>query len=266
MQPSGTNSTTLRGFAVQLVNIRALMIRDMMMRYGRDGIGFVWAIVEPMLLCVGVMVLWNMLGISKKAGVNIVELVLTGYMPLTLWRHMTGNAIKLFRGSTSLLYHRRISLFDIFIARQFFEFIVTSIALFTIWSILYSFGVVKAIADLDMFLLGWFMMGWFSIVSAAGIAALTEVSEAAERFIAPLQYLNLPLSGSFYFIDWLPEHIQEVAMYHPHVHVYEVFRAGYFGASYTPHYDLLYFSATAFFMTFVGVVCISRIRGKLQLT
>lgn len=265
MLPSATSFPVLRGFAVQLTIIKALMIRDMMMRYGRDGIGFVWAIVEPMLLCVGVMFLWNTLGISKKADINIVELVLTGYMPLTMWRHMTGNSVRLFRASVSMLFHRRISLLDIFIARQAFEFIVTSIALFTIWLTLYSFDAVQGIADLGLFLLGWFMMAWFSIASSAAIAALTEVSEASERFIAPLQYLNLPLSGSFYFIDWLPVQIQEVALYHPHVSCYEIFRWGYFGGSYVPHYDVLYFVSVSFIMTFVGVVSLSKIRGSVQL-
>lgn len=256
---------TLHGFAIQGANIKALMIRDMMMRYGRDGIGFVWAVIEPMLLCVGVMFLWNTLGIAKKEGVNIVELVLTGYMPLTLWRHMTGNSVRLFRASVSLLYHRKISLFDIFFARQATEFIVTSIALFAIWLTLYEFGVVRAIANLDTFLLGWFMMGWFSIASAAVIAAVTEVSDASERFIAPLQYLNLPLSGSFYFIDWLPVRIQEVAIYHPHVSCYEMFRLGYFGGSYVPHYDLLYFACVSFGMTFVGIYSLTKVRGSVQL-
>ena len=48
-----------KGWKVQARVITALMLRDAMMRYGRENIGFVWVILEPMLLCTGVMILWS---------------------------------------------------------------------------------------------------------------------------------------------------------------------------------------------------------------
>src|SRR5215207_4407796 len=119
----------LSGFAIQFRNIRALVLRDLMMRYGRDNIGFAWVILEPLLLTAGVMVVWSFTMGTSRQGVKIVELVLTGYMPLTLWRHMTNGPIMIFRRSAPLLYHRRITLFDILAARQILEFAGTSAAL-----------------------------------------------------------------------------------------------------------------------------------------
>jgi ABC-type polysaccharide/polyol phosphate export permease len=40
-----------RGVKVQARVLRALMIRELMMRYGRGNIGFLWLVLEPMLLC-----------------------------------------------------------------------------------------------------------------------------------------------------------------------------------------------------------------------
>ena len=45
--------TFVDGLNVQFRCLRALMIREMMMRYGRNSLGFVWVFIEPMLLCVG---------------------------------------------------------------------------------------------------------------------------------------------------------------------------------------------------------------------
>jgi capsular polysaccharide transport system permease protein len=80
------------GLKVQARCLHALMIREMMMRYGRDNLGFLWVFLEPMLLCVGVMLLWTLIHAPFEHGLTVVALVLTGYMPLTLWRHTTTNA------------------------------------------------------------------------------------------------------------------------------------------------------------------------------
>ncbi len=37
----------------------ALMIRLIIVRFGRENLGFLWVVIEPMLLCVGVMGIWK---------------------------------------------------------------------------------------------------------------------------------------------------------------------------------------------------------------
>lgn len=259
--PSGS---FLRGWVVQGRTIKALLLRDLMMRYGRDNLGFLWVFLEPMILTVGVMAIWSILN-PNKHGIKVIELVLTGYMPLTLWRHLTNNTVNLFRGSAPLLYHRQVTLLDLLAARQGLEFIATTTALLLVWGILNVAGITSDIQRLDLVILGWLMMGWIGIAFGAAVAAVTEVSETAERMIQPIQYLNIPLSGVFFMVDWLPEWGQKAVMYHPLVHCYEVFRAGYFGESVVTHYDLTYFSACAFGMTFIGLLAVRAVRSRVQL-
>jgi capsular polysaccharide transport system permease protein len=258
-------SSVLGGFAIQFRNIRALVLRDLMMRYGRDNIGFAWVILEPLLLTVGVMVVWSFTMGTSKQGVKIVEIILTGYMPLTLWRHMTNGPIMIFRRSAAMLYHRSITLFDILAARQILEFAGTSAALLVVWGMLYTAGIVAGIARLDLLLVGWLMMAWLAFACGAIIAAITERSETAERFIQPVQYVTLPISGAFFMVDWLPSWGQQAVLLNPMVHCYEVFRAGYFGESVTTHYDYAYFSIWALGLSFVGVLSVQRVRAWVQL-
>src|SRR5215510_5657944 len=97
----------LLGWTIQARNIHALMLRDVATRYGRDNIGFVWVVLEPMILTVGVMIVWSAIAVGgHKEGVTLVEFVLTGYIPLTLWRHLTNSMVLIFRRSVPLLYHR----------------------------------------------------------------------------------------------------------------------------------------------------------------
>jgi capsular polysaccharide transport system permease protein len=260
------NSSLLRrGLIAQFRNVRALILRDMMMRYGRDNIGFVWVILEPLLLTGGVMLVWSLTMGSNKHGVKLIEFVLTGYMPLTLWRHTSNSTIIMFRRSASLLYHRSISLFDIFYGRMMLEFIGTTAAFLVVWGSLYVAGLVAPIERLDLLMMGWIMMAWLGSAVGAIIAALTEVSETAERFIQPIQYLTLPISGSFFMVDWLPTWAQQAALLNPMVHCYEAFRAGYFGEYVKTYYDLTYFCAWAFGLTFIGVIAVQWARSRVQL-
>lgn len=257
---------TLReGWRIQRQTIHALVVRELITRYGRENIGFVWAILEPMILTCGVMVIWTVMGGHNKDGVKAVEMVLTGYMPLTLWRHLTGPVVGMFRINAGLLYHRRISLLDLVISKQLLEIIGTTTAFIVIYAMLLLMGLIDGVDRWDLLILGWLMMAWIGAAFGAILAAFTERHEVAERFVMPFQYLNVPISGAFYLTDWLPSWAQHLVSWHPLVHCYEVFRAGYFGPMIVTHYDLPYFTVWSFALTFLGLRAIRRIRRHVRL-
>lgn len=254
----------LKGLRIQFRTIHALMVRDLMMRYGRNNIGFVWVILEPMILCAGVMLIWSLMGHENK-GVTMVELVLTGYMPLTLWRHLTGPVVNMFRNSVPILYHRKVSLLDLVLARELLETIGATAAFLVVYGTLNISGIIEDGRRWDLMLAGWLMMAWIGTAFGMVMACVTERYEVAERFVQPIQYLNIPISGCFFFVDWLPTWGQKIIMWHPLVHCYEVFRAGYFGDTVVTHYSIPYFILCAFLFTFWGLHWVKSIRPHVRL-
>lgn len=109
---------TKKAIGNQLKCIDALLIRHVMMKYGREKLGFLWVAIEPMLLTAGVLTIWTLLKGTYDHGIKIVEMVLTGYMLLTLWRHITNSMIHLIKFNVSLMYHSRITVIDIFLSRS----------------------------------------------------------------------------------------------------------------------------------------------------
>jgi capsular polysaccharide transport system permease protein len=255
-----------RGLMAQGRVIHALMVRDMMMRYGRDNLGFVWAILEPMILTAGVMVIWSFIKPPTEHGLRVAEFVMTGYMPLTLWRHLTQQTITLFRRSAAMLYHRRITLLDLVLAKLALEFAATSTALLFVLAFATTVGVVEPIHNLEPVLLGWFMMAWLASGVGMIIAVVTEIADVLERFIQPIQYLLLPVSGVFFLVDWIPYDYQKLALINPMVHCYEAFRTGFFEREIATYYDMSYVAAWAFGFTFVGVMLIPIARSRVQLS
>jgi capsular polysaccharide transport system permease protein len=227
----------MKAISAQWRILKALMIRDMIVRFGRDNIGFVWVVLEPMILCLGVMTIWSVIKPPYEHGVQVLTFVITGYMPLTLFRHLTNSAVHLLRRGGELLYHRGITHLDLFLARMLLEFTATTVALCAVYTGLAIVGLAEPIHDISLVTGGWLLQGWFSLGVGACLAAVTEAAESAERFVQPVQYLSVPLSPVFYMVDWLPAEAQDFMRYNPMSHPYELIRAGVFGPSVQAQYD-----------------------------
>lgn len=244
MRFSYTNEICLNdfivGFKAQTRILHTLMIRELMMRYGRGNIGFMWLVLEPMILCCGVVALRWLIQDHTEHGVSLVAMVLSGYMPLTLWRHMTQRATFLLRRNVGLLFHRNISVLDSFTMTMALEFCGCTVAFIVNYFIFLLLGLLDPINDYGLVLTGWCIMGVLSASFGLLTAVLTEKYEIMEKFIVPVQYLLVPISGFLFMVDWLPTYAQEIIWYMPLTHCYEIMRDGFFGRAVQAHYSMLY--------------------------
>lgn len=226
----------MQAIARQWRVLSALMVRDMIVRFGRDNVGFIWTILEPMILCVGVMLIWSIIKPPYEHGISLLTFVVTGYMPLTLFRHLTNSGTKILSASSSILLHRRITHLDVIFSRALLEFTTTTVALCVIYGALYIAGLAEPIYDFKLVVAGWLLHAWLSAGVGICITAGTEANETVERFIQPFQYLTVPLSPIFYMISWLPYQAQQYALWNPLAHPYELIRGGVFGPNVQPMY------------------------------
>lgn len=254
----------LTGLGIQMRVLYALIVRDLMTRYGRGNIGFLWLALEPMILCVGVVALRWAIQEHHEHGISLVAMLLSGYMPLTLWRHLSGKSVFLFRRNASMLFHRRVSLMDLFITTAALEFVGCTIAFAVNYGAFVVLGVLDPIADYGMVAAGWITLAILSISAGASIAVLTEKYEASERFIAPMQYLLLPISGFLFMVDWLPDSVQRLAWWMPLIHCFEMVRAGFFGDAVTTHFTPAYPLVFALILAAISIPQFESTREHLQ--
>ncbi len=253
----------MTGVAIQARVLGALVMREMLSRYGRENIGFLWLILEPMLLTCGVMIMWTLLK-HQAHGLALVAFVLSGYMPLTLWRHVSGHAVSCLRQNLPLMYHRQVRLPDALISRALLEVGGTSIALVVVYIIVRLAGFMMPYANLGLLLMGWLFMAWFAFAVGLVLAAASERFEFVEKLVQPIQYLLLPVSGMFFMVAWLPSDVQRLALYIPLVHCFELFRGGFFGETVEIYYDVGYLFKCCLFTTAVGFYLVNQARYHVK--
>jgi capsular polysaccharide transport system permease protein len=254
----------LRGLGIQLCVLYALMIREMMMRYGRNNIGFLWLVLEPMILCVGVIGLRWLIQAHQEHGVSLVALILSGYMPLTLWRHLTNKSAFLLRRSMAMLFHHQVTILDAWLTAMTLEFIGCTLAFIVNYAALLFIGAVDPIHDYGLVVCGWCLMALLAASVGAAIAVLTELYETSERFIQPMQYLILPVSGFLFMVDWLPDNAQKLAWYMPMIHAFEMIRDGFFGDAVQTHHTAAYPLIFSLVLFAIFIPMIDKVRDHIH--
>ena len=255
---------TLRVFLARLgVHRRvlnALILRELMTRFGRHSLGFFWVVGEPLILSLCVMVAWTAAQHKLEGDVGIIPFVLSGYVMLTMWRHIVGRSQHCFRQYSGLMFHRNISYVDALIARSLLEIGGTGIAFWVAYVPFYLVGVIDPIYDPGMVIGGWLLLGWFAFSVGLFVAGLTEVSEIPEKFIQPLMYVTLPLTGMFSMISWLPDRMGRVLVYSPLANCFEMMRGGLLGHKVEPYWDAVYLVKCCLVLTAFGLLFVQKAR------
>ncbi len=248
--------------------VGALTMREILTRYGRKNIGFLWLIGEPILFAMGIIGIRSLIYHEQGLGTHglpLVTFLMTGYMPFIMFRHITSRSIHCIRANQPLLYHRQVKLLDVFVARYILE-IAGVIAAFAFGSALFiAFGLMELPADLPLVYAGWFYAIWFSIGFALVVGPASELSEVVDRIYQPFSYFLVVLSGCFYMAAWLPPALREYALYNPMLHFFEMIRYGWFGDPVHAYYDVGYLTGWCLTLTFGGLIMISLTRTRMAI-
>jgi len=244
--------------------ISALMARELATRYGRDNIGFLWIIGEPLLFGSGVLFIWNIIRPPYEHGVRLVPFLFTGYFPLLVIRHVVGHGMHAIAANTNLLYHKTITLLHLFIARSLLETCGVTLAAMLVGGTLVLFGIMEPPQQPMILYAGWFALCWNVIGLTMIFGALTGFYEPLEKIGNLFTYILMPISGMFYMVAWLPYQYRDLALHVPFLNCVEMIRRGVFGDDVETHFRFGYAMAFGSIMIFIGLVLLSIIRERIE--
>lgn len=230
------HTTSLReSWAIQKRVIGALLMREIITRYGRRNIGFLWLFVEPLLMTLMIVLLWQFIRADKLSSLNIVAFVLTGYPMVMMWRNASNRAIGAIAGNIGLLYHRNVRVLDTIFARMILEIGSATMAQILMIMVFIVIGWIDVPADPLYMAFAWLLMVMFAVALGLIICSIAFRFEVFGKLWNIFSFILMPISGVFFFVNALPVPVQETALKIPMVHGTEMFRQGYFGESVVTH-------------------------------
>ena len=248
------SATTFRqSLAIQRRVIWALLMREVITRFGRENLGVLWLILEPMMFTMGVTALWSAAGMTHGSNMPIVAFAITGYSSVLMWRNTVGRCNSGIHQNLNLLYHRNVKVIDVFVTRIVLEMAGATASFIVLAVFFTAIEWIQPPDDLLKVIGGWLMLAWFGAALAILVGAATAYSEIVERIWHPMAYLLFPLSGAAFMVDWLPKAGQEVVLLLPMVHGVELIRDGYFGTAVRTHYDVAYMGIVNLVLTLFGL-------------
>jgi len=256
-----TEPSFLRSLIIQWRALHALMLRELITRFGRENLGVLWLIGEPMLFTLGVATLWTLMGLNHGSGIPVIAFAVTGYSSVLMWRNAASHCSQAIQANRSLLFHRPVQVIDVLLTRIVLE-VGGATGSFIVLSLVFIYiGSMPMPDDLLLVVTGWLLLAWFGGSLALLIGAGTAFSPIVERLWQPAAYLFFPLSGAAFMVEWLPKKYQTLVLLLPTVNGVEIMRHGFFGNVVPTHYDFAYTAECCAVLTLAGLLVV-REAGK----
>lgn len=261
---SDVYKTLRQQFSIQRRVIWALILRETVTRFGREGLGMLWIIGEPAMFVIGVMIIFSIIDQGYGA-ISVGEYMAVSYPTLLFWRNGTNRVAKGLEVNRALLHHRQIRPMDIIYARIILEFSSGIAVFFFLFPVFIFVGICRFPANLFIMCAGYLLVIWFSFAFVLIMAALSDLSETIDKISHIVLYLMLPFSGVFLPAYLVPEPYRGYLLYFPLVDAVEYFHTGYFGGRMTTYYNLEYtifvllcMTVFAYMMTYVAIGKVKR--------
>ena len=260
------SSELAQSLRIQTRVIGALLMREIITRYGRNNLGFLWLFLEPLLFTLGITLLWYHMRGNQMHGseISIIAFTITGYSTVLLWRNTVNRCINAIDPNSALLHHRNVRLIDLFTARITLEVAGASISLIALMWFSVALGFLKPPADLLTMIVAWSLFSWFAASLGLVLGIVCRKWEILDRLWHALTFLIFPFSGALFMVIWLPPKAKEAALWLPMVHLTEMLRHGFYGDIIKTYEDPAYVVIVNTVMTLLGLLLLRQTQNTFE--
>ena len=245
--------------------MKSLILRELGTRYGRENIGFLWFVGEPLMLATVITLIHKLYKESHyEGGISPVPFTILGYTIFIIFRNIFNKAEGVIEQSQSLFYHRNISIFDVLISRAVVD--VTGTVLTTI--ILLSIAIALDAAPMPERPLHLFaaiaLMVFFTLSLTMIASTVTYHNEVLGRQLHVISYFSIPVSGAFWQFSWLPTGVARALQWFPMPLIFEEARYGMFSGATYEYVSPGYVSAWCAGLFYTGLLLTRRRRRNMH--
>lgn len=236
--------------------IYALILREIKTRFGRYRLGYIWAVLEPLLFVSLFLIIYNLRGRFAPAGMGLEVFLITGIVPFFLFRHIMSASLNALDANRQLLTFPQVQIHDIILAR----FLLETATYIVIFIILIAGVHLLNIDDINIesppgVLAGIIMMALFGLGLGLCLSSLVPIFPATKMISEVL--LGRPLffvSGVFFSADMMPPALREYLLINPLFQTMEFTRASFSVHVNATHFNPEYTFACLFIILFLGLL------------
>lgn len=241
----------------------ALVIREMITRYGRSWGGYLWAVLEPIGIIVILSLAFSQIVRVPAIGSSFVLFYATGYVPFHLFLETALNTGLSVSVNKALLQLPMVTALDVLLSR----FLLSLLTLVLVACVIFG-GMLLVIDDQVALAFDHLLLSAAAgVMLGLGVGAVNAVVFA---FFPPWRQIwgivSRPLfliSGIFFTFDELPRTIREILWWNPLIHVVGEARKGVY-PTYDGDYVLISFPLLLGAVLFtVGAALLIRHRSRL---
>lgn len=228
-RPPITPADVGKALQTQARVIWALMLRETISRYGDYKIGFLWAIIEPLLTVLVFVGIFAAIRSDNPGGMPLIPFMLTGIVSFTIFKDPLAQMQSAIMHNKSILAFPQVTTFDILVSRALMEI---ALALFVLAFILsmahlvgYESNIERPLGVLAVLGLMACLGVGFGFLFASLEPLLPSIKQVSALIMGRPLFLG---SGLFFTADTVPEPVRHYLLYNPILHCMELLRSEYF--------------------------------------
>lgn len=243
---------------IQYNVIKALVLREIITRWGRKNIGFAWLFLEPMLIIGFFAAIFGLRGRFESVvyhvyGIPVLAFILIGYAPFMLWRNTVKSCTGAMTANKALLHHRNLRALDFYASRMLLDIVSVTTSFSLLLVFLVATKLAHAPVEATVFVAAWCLLIWFAIGFGLTFGPLLAKYKLLNTIWRAISLLLVVASGVFFFAAWLPPALRNILLYVPMLHLSEMIKHGYFGEIIKTYESVTYIMAWNMVLSFTGL-------------
>lgn len=246
----------MRQFAAFGRVVHALILREARTRFGKQRLGYLWALAEPAMYLLGLWAFYELLGRRIPVHASMAAFLLTGIFPFMAFRSSSVRGATAVKSNLPLLVHPMVQPFSIVTSRVLLEFVtymvVALLFILVLW--IYFDEPLSSWTDEPLNLL-FALSALMSLTFGFAVfnASVAQIVGWWPEVIKAFGRVLFFTSGVFYTMDTLPPQAREAILLNPMSHVIEWIRSAALPGFESLHYNAIYPFAWAAWLLFCGL-------------
>jgi capsular polysaccharide transport system permease protein len=251
------------GIAEQGRIIFALMLRQMKKKGSDTRLGYIWEILEPTVLIVGLSLVLEIRRGNAPVGESYPVFLATGYLPFKAFFFIANDLRKSFGRDSRVLDLPAIHQFDSILATLMLRSLSTFLIIVMIMVILNALGYHCVPDDPIMCFAALFWIMIFALGFGLVTAALTMLSPVYSYLHSILTFKLMFISGVFFLPEQMPPELRYYLSFNPLLHAIAWFRSGFIPGFESALLDREYLIRWAVLSLGLGIVLARVLRSRL---